>query len=133
MRGRIVASTEHVSMMKHTKPNASADNIDRTNTSEQPVLRGNNAVFGDDGDDGRPGKQESYDEGKDPQNFDAGCVFMHQSSSAASCPQAPSISFPRVSRRVVGTPASLSRDRKSTRLNSSHVSTSYAVFCLKKQ
>src|SRR6266513_3836927 len=25
------------------------------------------------------------------------------------------------------------RDRKSTRLNSSHVSTSYAVFCLKKQ
>src|SRR5699024_12290230 len=26
-----------------------------------------------------------------------------------------------------------SRDRKSTRLNSSHVSTSYAVFCLKKQ
>src|SRR5699024_12791808 len=83
--------------------------------------------------DGRPGKQESYDEGKDPQNFDAGCVFMHQSSSAASCPQAPSISFPRVSRRVVGTPASLSRDRKSTRLNSSHVSTSYAVFCLKKQ
>src|SRR5690606_41242114 len=27
----------------------------------------------------------------------------------------------------------LSRDRKSTRLNSSHVKTSYAVFCLKKK
>src|SRR5207302_4822096 len=27
---------------------------------------------------------------------------------------------------------SVSRDRKSTRLNSSHVKTSYAVFCLKK-
>src|SRR5438067_9086999 len=27
----------------------------------------------------------------------------------------------------------LRRDRKSTRLNSSHVSTSYAVFCLKKK
>src|SRR5437870_8336458 len=27
----------------------------------------------------------------------------------------------------------LSRDRKSTRLNSSHVATSYAVFCLKKK
>src|SRR5699024_11853925 len=27
----------------------------------------------------------------------------------------------------------LHRDRKSTRLNSSHVSTSYAVFCLKKK
>src|SRR5699024_11919024 len=29
--------------------------------------------------------------------------------------------------------AFLLRDRKSTRLNSSHVSTSYAVFCLKKK
>src|SRR5699024_12707392 len=33
-----------------------------------------------------------------------------------------------------GVPQSaLARDRKSTRLNSSHVSTSYAVFCLKKK
>src|SRR5207249_9534201 len=33
---------------------------------------------------------------------------------------------------ITETPTSLSaRDRKSTRLNSSHVSTSYAVFCLK--
>src|SRR5437868_9791381 len=30
-------------------------------------------------------------------------------------------------------PATFSEDRKSTRLNSSHVSTSYAVFCLKKK
>src|SRR5450830_1361272 len=30
------------------------------------------------------------------------------------------------------TPLSRTLDRKSTRLNSSHVSTSYAVFCLKK-
>src|SRR5699024_12383972 len=29
--------------------------------------------------------------------------------------------------------ATLGRDRKSTRLNSSHVSSSYAVFCLKKK
>src|SRR5437868_9757328 len=29
-------------------------------------------------------------------------------------------------------PGARSRDRKSTRLNSSHVSISYAVFCLKK-
>src|SRR5690625_5871560 len=29
--------------------------------------------------------------------------------------------------------ASLDRDRKSTRLNSSHVAISYAVFCLKKK
>src|SRR5690625_6170290 len=31
------------------------------------------------------------------------------------------------------TPAVLERDRKSTRLNSSHVAISYAVFCLKKK
>src|SRR6266508_1801601 len=31
------------------------------------------------------------------------------------------------------TPRSPSRDRKSTRLNSSHVAISYAVFCLKKE
>src|SRR5207249_12238494 len=30
-------------------------------------------------------------------------------------------------------PTSLAEDRKSTRLNSSHVSISYAVFCLKKK
>src|SRR5690625_6145790 len=30
-------------------------------------------------------------------------------------------------------PAAVERDRKSTRLNSSHVATSYAVFCFKKK
>src|SRR5262245_62219863 len=30
-------------------------------------------------------------------------------------------------------PADVTRDRKSTRLNSSHLGTSYAVFCLKKK
>src|SRR5699024_12852741 len=40
-----------------------------------------------------------------------------------------------VSDRVLTVPnvISLVRDRKSTRLNSSHVSISYAVFCLKKE
>src|SRR5690242_20921222 len=32
-----------------------------------------------------------------------------------------------------GRPARLREDRKSTRLNSSHMSISYAVFCLKKK
>src|SRR5699024_11236438 len=36
-------------------------------------------------------------------------------------------------RTDVGDLYDLSRDRKSTRLNSSHVSISYAVFCLKKK
>src|SRR2546430_7653390 len=33
----------------------------------------------------------------------------------------------------VGTPPAFRRDRKSTRLNSSHSQISYAVFCLKKK
>src|SRR6266513_1663474 len=45
--------------------------------------------------------------------------------SSADCPPAS-----RRSRIVGSAPA---RDRKSTRLNSSHVSISYAVFCLKKK
>src|SRR5437870_11448594 len=35
--------------------------------------------------------------------------------------------------RVLRLPADSVRDRKSTRLNSSHVAISYAVFCLKKK
>src|SRR5699024_12749283 len=34
---------------------------------------------------------------------------------------------------LLDTPLTQQRDRKSTRLNSSHVSISYAVFCLKKK
>src|SRR5690606_40337613 len=34
---------------------------------------------------------------------------------------------------LLGLPAHLDEDRKSTRLNSSHVKISYAVFCLKKK
>src|SRR5690349_23378968 len=36
-------------------------------------------------------------------------------------------------RRLLADDAVLRRDRKSTRLNSSHVEISYAVFCLKKK
>src|SRR5438477_10686000 len=39
----------------------------------------------------------------------------------------------RQRRRIGGPRASENRDRKSTRLNSSHMSISYAVFCLKKK
>src|SRR5437868_15419140 len=46
------------------------------------------------------------------------------------CPAYPGFFLYYPSRRQL--PAAL-RDRKSTRLNSSHVSISYAVFCLKKK
>src|SRR5690349_21921022 len=54
-----------------------------------------------------------------------------RSSSSARC-------HPASSTQVVAAPSSratrsVSRDRKSTRLNSSHVEISYAVFCLKKK
>src|SRR6266511_5220164 len=39
----------------------------------------------------------------------------------------------RASPRACGCAAHPGRDRKSTRLNSSHVKISYAVFCLKKK
>src|SRR6266446_3364972 len=47
---------------------------------------------------------------------------------AASCP--PAISAPPSD---ASSPLSLKVDRKSTRLNSSHLVISYAVFCLKKK
>src|SRR5699024_11026851 len=77
------------------------------------MLCGDHAIFSNDADNSEPGQQQSHNQREDPQDFDAGGLFMHYSSSAASCPQAPSISFPRVSRRVVGTPASLSRSINS--------------------
>src|SRR5690348_17903811 len=48
----------------------------------------------------------------------------------------PAVDPPTGQRTVVreqADPAVLARDRKSTRLNSSHPSISYAVFCLKKK
>src|SRR5690606_41788556 len=44
-----------------------------------------------------------------------------------------SSSLRRCSGRISWRRSSLSADRKSTRLNSSHVKISYAVFCLKKK
>src|SRR5262245_63285107 len=40
---------------------------------------------------------------------------------------------PRPQQRARGAPEKLREDRKSTRLNSSHLGISYAVFCLKKK
>src|SRR5438874_6157320 len=50
---------------------------------------------------------------------------------SASAPASPPASLPSASRR--GRSRSARADRKSTRLNSSHVEISYAVFCLKKK
>src|SRR5690606_40119902 len=52
--------------------------------------------------------------------------------SSSSFPQSASAFFRNTSRAAVSASAA-SLDRKSTRLNSSHVKISYAVFCLKKK
>src|SRR5699024_11497171 len=49
-----------------------------------------------------------------------------------SCPPNCSQKCTRLPRQIIGAQVS-KKDRKSTRLNSSHVSISYAVFCLKKK
>src|SRR5689334_24557764 len=54
----------------------------------------------------------------------AACAF-HEAFKACLCEPSPDIH-----RRALDF---LERDRKSTRLNSSHSSISYAVFCLKKK
>src|SRR5690606_8901618 len=54
------------------------------------------------------------------------------SETAAAAP-APSPSIPLRVRLRMASPIVTREDRKSTRLNSSHVKSSYAVLCLKKQ
>src|SRR5699024_11910035 len=57
------------------------------------------------------------------------CPDPAVSCSLWACQRAPS---PAASTSPMHTPCATCSDRKSTRLNSSHVSTSYAVFCLKQ-
>src|SRR5687768_17815193 len=59
------------------------------------------------------------------------CVASSTSNAGTTCPAARAsiLSWPLVS---LSTRSAKKRDRKSTRLNSSHGYTSYAVFCLKK-
>src|SRR5258705_2215623 len=55
---------------------------------------------------------------------------LFRSTSWAAC-SAPSACSPPCA--SVSAPGAARRDRKSTRLNSSHLGISYAVFCLKKK
>src|SRR5207249_10475784 len=58
----------------------------------------------------------------------------HLEPGNGQCPRQPHVKLARASARTrADDRAARRRDRKSTRLNSSHVSISYAVFCLKKK
>src|SRR3989442_11581480 len=59
--------------------------------------------------------------------FDRGTILLTDPSKELNLAEAPGVLWdPRVREGPTG-------DRKSTRLNSSHVRISYAVFCLKKK
>src|SRR3712207_8131954 len=53
--------------------------------------------------------------------------------AAVRVPAAADVLGRRAQRAAAGRAAGEERDRKSTRLNSSHANISYAVFCLKKK
>src|SRR5437667_1133578 len=67
------------------------------------------------------------------------CRRWRARTSFSYCPlhstyePAGSDTFSAITRRASSTKLPTSRDRKSTRLNSSHITISYAVFCLKKK
>src|SRR5690242_21570544 len=63
----------------------------------------------------------------------AGGEVMWYSPGSCSPTSLPSATSPPAPKSAQGLPVAASRDRKSTRLNSSHMSISYAVFCLKKK
>src|SRR3712207_8545396 len=52
---------------------------------------------------------------------------------SVSTKESRQIGSPRTPKRQKGSTLTLTKDRKSTRLNSSHANISYAVFCLKKK
>src|SRR5690625_5044578 len=65
-----------------------------------------------------------------------GPVDLRRATAVRGEQQGPTIGQPGrlgVDGKVAGHPLELPRDRKSTRLNSSHVAKSYAVFCWKKK
>src|SRR5258707_5109104 len=63
------------------------------------------------------------------------CAVGGEGVDLLGCVERPAQSFGCPSRRIEGDDdhVAASRDRKSTRLNSSHANISYAVFCLKKK
>src|SRR5690625_944868 len=70
-----------------------------------------------------------------PQRFEAGVPMAAQAVGlAAACDYLTEVGMDRVAAHEHAlTEYALKQDRKSTRLNSSHVAISYAVFCLKKK
>ena len=86
---------------------------------------GHLATTGESQGDSLPANSEVLREGKDKLLGDMGSSALEASGVAS--PEGDA------SQDSSGPPKTLSPDRKSTRLNSSHTMISYAVFCLKKK
>src|SRR3712207_8480773 len=56
-----------------------------------------------------------------------------ENDASADLPGFQPLTLPALDEVLAPVPRLVSRDRKSTRLNSSHANISYAVFCLKKK
>src|SRR5947208_13442282 len=71
----------------------------------------------------------------DPATTEIYTLSLHDALPICSPGRAPGFPCPLCGRSPLSSfvPTRLSRDRKSTRLNSSHQIISYAVFCLKKK
>src|SRR5439155_17119712 len=65
--------------------------------------------------------------------LNAGHVAVNDSLYPELLPRSGFQFLPQHFNRLDGSSSGYSEDRKSTRLNSSHVAISYAVFCLKKK
>src|SRR3712207_7767078 len=72
----------------------------------------------------------SRSERLDPDQLQLGLEDLEQTAAAAEAAQEEAASMSSNAPRA---PRVRRRDRKSTRLNSSHANISYAVFCLKKK
>src|SRR5690606_41265151 len=82
----------------------------------------------------RPGAEPDLHSFPTRRSSDLGERPVNLPVSATNAPSALSRPSPRAMAVSTSTGAvSLNRDRKSTRLNSSHVKNSYAVFCFKKK
>src|SRR6266704_5107382 len=70
---------------------------------------------------------------RSPSQAATASAYRRVFAAAAASLRSTAAQFRSCARRRWIAPDARQRDRKSTRLNSSHVSISYAVFCLKKK
>src|SRR5690606_25613194 len=90
-------------------------------------------AFGDPDSDDPEGTMRPHEEAEDPQSDACADCPMNQFGSAPEGRGKACKNTRRLAVMLAEDLDNVEEDRKSTRLNSSHVKISYAVFCLKKK